>query len=198
MSEILFIRHAETDSMGTFCGSSDPDVNDSGMEQIAGLLAGWRGEKRFGGPVEAVFSSDLRRARTTGEALAGAFDLTCVVRPGLREIDFGAWEGLSWDEVWESHREYAERWTAEFPKLPAPGGEPYEAFRERVLAEVKELTALAHGRQIAVVTHGGVLRVILTELLNVSEAAAWERTRGYCCVVGYGLETKPRRKVERR
>jgi len=39
MSEILFIRHAETDSMGTFCGSSDPDVNGAGMEQIAGLLA---------------------------------------------------------------------------------------------------------------------------------------------------------------
>jgi alpha-ribazole phosphatase len=198
MSEILFIRHAETDSVGTFCGSSDPDVNDSGMEQIAGLLAGWRGEKRFGGPVEAVFTSDLMRAKTTAEALAGAFDLTCTVRPGLREIDFGAWEGLSWDEIWESHREYAERWIAEFPKLPAPDGEPYEAFRERVLAEVKELSELAQGRQIAVVTHAGVLRVILMELLGVNEAAAWERTRGYCCVVAYGIETKPRRKVERR
>jgi len=197
MSEILFIRHAETDSMGTFCGSSDPDVNDSGMEQIAGLLSGWRGEKRFGEPVEAVYSSDLKRASTTADALAGAFDLTCEVRPGLREIDFGAWEGLSWDEIWASHREYAERWVAEFPKLPAPNGEPYEQFVARVLDEVKQLSALADGRRIAAVTHAGVLRVILTELLGVDEAAAWERTRSYCCVVTYGGEKIQRRKVER-
>ena len=198
MSEILFIRHAETDSMGTFCGSSDPDVNDAGMEQIAGLLAGWRGEKRFGGPVDEVFTSDLRRARTTAEALAGAFDVPCTVHQGLREIDFGAWEGLSWDEIWKSHREYAERWIAEFPKLPAPGGEPYEVFRERVLSEVTELSERAQGRQLAVVTHGGVLRLILMELLGVSQAAAWERTRGYCCVVSYGVAVKSRRKMERR
>jgi len=197
MSEILFIRHAETDSMGTFCGSSDPDVNDAGMEQIAGLLAGWRGEKRFGGPLDAVFTSDLKRAKTTAEALAGAFELTCTVRPGLREIDFGAWEGLSWDEIWATHRNYAEQWIAAFPKLPAPEGEVYESFRRRALDEVKELVVLAQGRRVAVVTHAGVLRVILTELLGVSEAAAWERTRDYCCVVTYGVEAVPRRKVER-
>ena len=196
MSEILFIRHAETDSMGTFCGSSDPDVNGAGMEQIAGLLAGWRGEKRFGEAVDAVFSSDLRRAQTTAEALAGAFDLSVEVRPGLREIDFGDWDGLSWDEIWETHREYAERWIAEFPKLPAPQGEPYETFRDRVLAEVQELKAISKGRKLAVVTHAGVMRVILMELLGVSESAAWERTRTYCCVVGYGTATK-RRKAER-
>jgi alpha-ribazole phosphatase len=197
MSEILFIRHAETDSMGTFCGSSDPDVNDTGMEQIAGLLAGWRGEKRFGGSVEAVYSSDLKRAKTTADILAGAFDLTCTVRPGLREIDFGAWEGLSWDEIWASHREYAERWIADFPKLPAPDGEPYEQFVARVLDEVKQLSLLAAGRRIAVVTHAGVLRVVLMHLLGVDEAAAWERTRSYCCVVSYGVKAVSRRKVER-
>ena len=197
MSEILFIRHAETDSMGTFCGSSDPDVSDAGMDQIAGLLAGWRGEKRFGEPIEAVYSSDLKRATTTAGALAGAFDLSCTVRPGLREIDFGEWEGLTWDEIWESHRESAERWIAEFPTFPAPGGEPYEAFRDRVLAEVKELSTVAKGKRLAVVTHAGVLRLILTELLGVSKEAAWERTRSYCCVVAYGGAVPPRRKVER-
>ena len=198
MSEILFIRHAETDSMGTFCGSSDPDVNDTGMEQIAGLLAGWRGEKRFGGSVDAVYSSDMRRAKTTADTLAGAFDLSCTVRPGLRVIDFGAWEGLSWDDIWTSQREYAERWIAGCPQLPAPNGEPYEHFMARVLDEVKQLSALARDRRIAVVTHAGVLRVILMDLLGVDEATAWERTRSYCCVVAYGVEKMPRRKVERR
>ncbi|RXH56913.1 histidine phosphatase family protein [Granulicella sibirica] len=180
MTEILFIRHAETDSAGTFCGQSDPDVNSVGHEQIEALVASLRGKH-----LQAVYSSDLFRARTTAEALARSVGVTCRLSPALREIDFGEWEGLTWDEIWKRDRTYAERWVEEFPSLPTPGGETFEAFRSRVLAEVKALARLTAGRRVAVVTHAGVLRIILQDLLGETEAAAWEKTKEYCCLVPY-------------
>ena len=180
MSEIIFIRHAETDAAGTFCGHSDPEVNGVGLVQIEALTASLccRG-------IERVYASDLLRACTTGEAIARALSIPCHLRANLREINFGAWEGLTWDEIWHRDRTYAERWVAEFPNLSTPGGEAFTDFRARILAEVKALTTLAGARNVAVVTHAGVLRVILQDLLGETEADAWEKTRDYCCLVPY-------------
>ena len=180
MSEILFIRHAETDAAGTFCGHSDPEVNGVGIVQIEALIAELRSRS-----IERVYSSDLLRARTTAEAIARALNVPCHLRLDLREINFGAWEGLTWDEIWHRNRAYAERWVEDFPNLPTPAGEVFADFRARVLAEVKTLTTLAGGRQIAVVTHAGVLRVILQDLLGETEADAWAKTKEYCSIVPY-------------
>jgi broad specificity phosphatase PhoE len=184
MSGMLFLRHAETDLAGTFCGHSDPEVNDAGMAQIEGLIRRLAREA----PLDVVYTSDLKRARTTAEAVAQVFGVKCVVRPALRELHFGAWEGMRWEEVSAADRPFAERWAAEFPMVPAPGGESYPCFGARVLQEVEALQRLGVGRRLAVVTHAGVLGVILTDLLGLTAAAAWKRTREYCCVVAYGGE----------
>jgi alpha-ribazole phosphatase/probable phosphoglycerate mutase len=182
MSELLLIRHAETDMAGTFCGHSDPELNERGRIQLSKLINRLRMEN-----ISVVYTSDLRRAHTTGMAIAEAFNVDCHVRPALREINFGQWEGITWKEIERRDDVYARRWIAEYPRLPAPNGESLIDFERRVLDEVKflSLQAEAAGCRIAVVTHAGVLRTVLCALHGCSEDHAWEQTTSYCSVVRY-------------
>jgi alpha-ribazole phosphatase len=186
MSDFLFIRHAETDMTGTFCGHSNPVLNARGHAQLADLIDSLREEE-----ISAVYTSDLRRAHTTARALAKAFGVDCHVRSALREINFGQWEGATWKEIEERDVNYARRWLAEYPQLPAPDGERFYDFEERVLNEVKFLSLLAgaEDRPIAVVTHAGVLRTVLCALHGCSEDSAREQTRSYCSVIRHTTVT---------
>jgi alpha-ribazole phosphatase/probable phosphoglycerate mutase len=135
MSELLLIRHAETDMAGTFCGHSDPELNARGRVQLSELINRLRMEM-----IGVVYTSDLRRAHTTGMAIAEAFDVDCHVRSALREINFGRWEGITWEEIERRDDVYARRWIAEYPRLPAPDGESVRDFERRVLDEVTPLS----------------------------------------------------------
>jgi len=176
--KLLLIRHAETDSAGTFCGHADPPVNARGRVQIEALLNALEQHK-----IEAVYSSDLQRARTTAEAIAKYFDVPLRTTSNLREVGFGDWENSTWEQIERRDPAYAQRWVAECPRLAAPNGEEFAAFEDRTL---REFDALATANQnAAVVTHGGVLRVILTRRCGVSDDQAWLDTKDYCSVSIY-------------
>jgi broad specificity phosphatase PhoE len=181
---LLFVRHAETDLVGRFCGHSDPPVNQRGLRQIEELIEMLRTES-----IDAIYASDLSRSLTTANALGKVFGLSPIKVPDLREIGFGEWEGLNWQEIESRDRVYARRWSEAYPDLPTPGGEPFEAFQSRVLSEVKHLLEITSQRCAAVVTHAGVMRIVLRSLCGLEEQEAWERTKTYCCVVRY----QPRR-----
>jgi alpha-ribazole phosphatase/probable phosphoglycerate mutase len=186
MSELLFIRHPETDMAGTFCGHSDPELNPRGHVQLGELIDRLRMEE-----IDVVYTSDLRRAHTTGMAIAEAFGVDCRVRSALREINFGQWEGITWKEIERRDDAYARRWIAEYPRLPAPDGESFQDFERRVLNEVKFLSLEAEAADccIAVATHAGVLRTVLCALHGCSEDNAWEQTRLYCSIVRHTSAT---------
>jgi len=179
MSDILFIRHGATDLAGTFCGHSDPPLNERGQQQVAALI-----EQLAGEAIEAVYSSDLLRAHETAGAIAKARGVRVHTLPGLREIHFGAWEGLCWSEIEARDASYAQRWLAEYPTLAAPGGEALSAFEERVLATV-EMLLRNEARPFAVVSHAGVMRVILRRLCGFAEDACFAQTKEYCSVIRY-------------
>ena len=178
MSEMLFIRHAETDMAGTFCGHSDPELNACGHAQVAELI-----DKLHAEGIGMVYSSDLRRAHATGMAIAEALGVGYHVRPALREINFGQWEGLTWKEIEQRDGAYARRWMAEYPLLTAPDGEGFSDFERRVLDEVQLLSSTGEDRRIAVVTHAGVIRTVLSALAGWRNEDAWEQTRSYCSIV---------------
>jgi broad specificity phosphatase PhoE len=180
MSEVLFIRHAETDMAGTFCGHSNPGLNARGRRQLSELICGLEGEE-----IDEIYTSDLLRAQETAEEIAKFFEVGCHLRPELREINFGRWEGLTWEEIEQNDPAYAQRWIAEYPNLSAPNGECFDDFERRVLNEVEQLTVGAKGRGIAVVTHAGVLRTVLCRLLECSDDEARQQTRSYCSVIRY-------------
>jgi len=180
MKGLIFIRHAETDLAGTFCGHSDPPLNARGQAQIKALVA-----QLIPQPFDAIYSSDLRRAMDTAISLAQAFAVPCTTSPDLREIYFGDWEAMTWAQIENRDADCARRWSESFPNLPAPNGEPYAVFESRVLREIDRLRNLAADKRIAVVTHGGVMRIVLRNLLGHTEQQAWELTKPYCSFFVY-------------
>lgn len=175
MNELLFIRHAETDLAGTFCGHANPPVNANGLLQIKALASSLALNK-----LDAIYSSDLLRASTTAKHIAAIFNLSLHETANLREIHFGSWEGMSWTQVEQEDRVASNLWAAEFPLHPAPGGERYEDFRNRVLTITAHLSSLLNYQRIAVVTHGGVMRLVLMDLCGKSSKEAWALTEQYC------------------
>lgn len=177
---ILLIRHAETDFGGTFCGHSDPPINERGRLQIEQLLIELKPQK-----LDAVYSSDLQRALATAEVVAKSFAVPLRVTPNLREINFGDWENFAWDQVERLDFVFAQRWINEFPLLSAPNGEEFDSFEKRALREFDAV--LTSDQNAAIVTHAGVLRVILTRRCGWSDEQAWLRTKAYCGVLTYSV-----------
>lgn len=185
MSEILFIRHAETDMAETFCGHSDPELNERGRIQLAELI-----DKLRAKDIGTVYTSDLRRCVATASVVAEMFNVHLQVRRAFREINFGQWEGLTWMQIERQSEAYARRWVTEYPHLPAPGGENIYDFERRVLDELRLVVTEAENkdRGIAVITHAGVLRTVMCKLLARSEEEAWNLTRSYCSIVPYRVD----------
>lgn len=175
---ILLIRHAETDFTGTFCGHSDPPINQRGRLQIEQLLTELKPHR-----LNAVYSSDLQRALMTAKVISKSFGASLRVTPNLREIGFGDWENFTWKQAEYSNPVFAQRWIDEFPGLSAPNGEAFDSFEERSLSEFDAVAA--SDQDAAIVTHAGVLRVILTRRCGLSDEQAWLRTKTYCGVSTY-------------
>ena len=184
-THLFFIRHAQTDLAGTFCGHSDPPLNAAGEAQLPGLLT-----RLTPFQISAIYSSDLRRAQQTAACLAQARNLPVYPTPALREISFGDWETLTWDQIEQRDPTYAARWVTEFPALPTPSGEPIHTFRQRILTEIHRLRSQAATENLAIVTHAGVLRVLLESIAHFAPHHAWERTRDYTCIL-HCTQTSP-------
>ena len=153
MKRILLIRHGEVEERfhGRFIGSTDAPLSDSGRAECRALRA--RVEEHA---PELFFHSPLRRAVETLE-LVKTPGARLVADPRLREIDFGHWEGLLFDEIARiASPEELRIWAEEPGAMEFPAGESFAAFSARVDAFTRELVT-APEECAAVVTHGGVL-----------------------------------------
>lgn len=178
MGNIVLIRHVETAMAGRFCGHSDPEPNPSGERQIISVL-----EKVRTLSIECIYASDLRRAARTAIAIGQSVGIDIELRPRLREVNFGLWEGLSWNEVEKRFPAEAGQWVSDFPLCTVPGGETYANFAARVGEEFSSLFRETADRTAAVITHRGVLQYALKTYFGVSDANAWEMTRFYGAVI---------------
>ncbi|GGW91882.1 hypothetical protein GCM10010297_12140 [Streptomyces malachitofuscus] len=149
----VLLRHGETPltPQKRFSGSggSDPSLSAAGREQaerVAAALA-----RR--GTVQAVVASPLARTRETAGIVAARLGLDVSVDDGLRETDFGAWEGLTFGEVRERHPEDLNAWLASPDAEPTGGGESFAATAARVAATRDKLIAAYAGRTVLLVTH---------------------------------------------
>lgn len=178
MSALIFIRHGETEMARRFCGHSDPDLNPAGELQIARAA-----EEVAQLGVHRIYSSDLLRASRTASAIGKRIGVNVELRPVLREIYFGLWEGLNWEEIEDRFPEEAGRWLNDFPLRSAPGGEEYAAFTARIDAAIAPLLSEAPAMTTAIVTHRGVMRYALTRFFGFREKEAWTKTAPYGAVV---------------
>ncbi|MFE1013060.1 bifunctional RNase H/acid phosphatase [Streptomyces sp. NPDC058794] len=149
----VLLRHGETPltPQKRFSGSggSDPSLSAAGREQaekVAGSLA-----RR--GTVQAIVASPLARTRETAGIVAARLGLEVRVEEGLRETDFGAWEGLTFGEVRERYPDDLNAWLSSPDAEPTGGGESFAATGARVAATRDRLVAAYAGRTVLLVSH---------------------------------------------
>jgi len=163
MRRILLARHGETawNALGKLQGHTDIALNDVGRDQARALASGVRDAG-----ITAVWTSDLARSRETGEIVAGVLGLDApTVDPELRERRFGVFEGLTRHECAAQHPEAWQAWLAQTGT--PPGGEPRAEAAARVGRALGRITA-TKGGPVVVVSHGGVMRLWLMDLLGTS------------------------------
>ncbi|MFG2425450.1 bifunctional RNase H/acid phosphatase [Streptomyces sp. NPDC048448] len=149
----VLLRHGETPltPQKRFSGSggTDPSLSDVGREQAERAAAALAAR----GTIQAIVASPLTRTRQTAEAVAARLGLDVAIEDGLRETDFGAWEGLTFAEVRERHPDDLNAWLASPKAEPTGGGESFEATARRVAATRDRLVASYAGRTVLLVTH---------------------------------------------
>jgi alpha-ribazole phosphatase len=174
---ILLVRHATAEGNGRFQGQRDVALTTAGRRELRMLC-----EKCSRYPVHAVYSSDLRRARHTANAVARKFGLTVEVRPELREMHFGQWEGLAWKQVAHRFPKLAGLWIERFPHQPIPGGEPLTQFKRRIGTGIRKIVAANRGQCALIVTHAGVIRFTLGRVLGLPARNVFRLAQDSCAV----------------
>ncbi|MGY4905444.1 bifunctional RNase H/acid phosphatase [Streptomyces sp. 900116325] len=149
----VLLRHGETaltpEKRFSGSGGSDPELSAAGRhqaERVAESLAAR-------GTIQEIISSPLRRCRETAATVGARLGLPVQIEDGLRETDFGAWEGLTFAEVRERYGPDLDAWLASTRTPPTGGGESFAEVARRVSAARDRLTARHAGRTVLLVTH---------------------------------------------
>jgi alpha-ribazole phosphatase len=152
---IDLLRHGETVGGTRFRGSLDDPLTDEGIRQMECAVAN-------AGPWDEIVTSPLSRCAAFAASLAQRLSIPLEIDERLREIHFGDWEGRSYAELMATAPLALTRFLGDPLRHPPPGAESVEAFRERTLDALWDrLTAHNLGRRLLLVTHGGVIRVML-------------------------------------
>jgi probable phosphoglycerate mutase len=156
-TRLCLVRHGETawNAEGRVQGQLDIPLSATGLAQ-ARALAGVLGREQF----DAIYSSDLSRARQTAQPTADVLKQQIVLDVRLRERHYGVFQGMTYAEAKESIPEGYERFKAKDPAYGFENGEALAAFHGRALGFVTLLTKRHEGENILVVTHGGVLEMV--------------------------------------
>lgn len=179
-TKIYLIRHGEVEDSNPrrYNGHIDVPLSAKGVEYIKRLAAFLSAKVQkcnstvgAGCPrpavIKAVYCSGLSRAVKSAEIIAEPFGRKPVVVDGLKERSFGQWEGMTFDEVGEQWPDAFNAWADDPLKFSPLGGESTLETRDRVIPVFRKIVDDHQGEEIAVVSHGGVTRVILCEMLGI-------------------------------
>jgi broad specificity phosphatase PhoE len=155
VTTVYLARHGQSDwnAAGRWQGHADRPLTALGLRQAADLA-----EELAGVTLDAVYSSDLRRARETAAAVAGPRGLTVETLAALREVDVGSWSGLTRAQARARFPDGFRRWTEGGHGWE--DGEPYERMSKRVVDAVRRIAAEHDGESVLVVSHGGPIRAL--------------------------------------
>ncbi|MFD8975756.1 bifunctional RNase H/acid phosphatase [Streptomyces sp. NPDC059593] len=149
----VLLRHGETaltpEKRFSGSGGTDPELSAAGLRQAEAVAEALAAR----GTIQEIVSSPLTRCRQTAAAVAARLGLDVHIERGLRETDFGAWEGMTFGEVRERYGDDLDAWLASPKAAPTGGGESFAAVARRVAATRDRLTAAHAGRTVLLVTH---------------------------------------------
>jgi alpha-ribazole phosphatase len=168
---LLIARHGQSDWNATrrWQGHADRPLTAKGREQAHALAA-----RLAHIDLDAVYSSDLRRARDTAAVVAESQGLDFRELAELREVDVGSWAGLTRAEAEERFPEGFARWKSGYPGWD--DGESYEAMADRIIAAVKQIALEHEDERVLIVSHGGPIRAIHAAALEL-DVHAYRRLR---------------------
>ncbi|GGS51360.1 bifunctional RNase H/acid phosphatase [Planobispora rosea] len=177
---LVLLRHGETalSVERRFSGLGDPELTPNGTAQ-AEAAAARLARAPYG--IQVIVSSPLKRARATAEAVAARTGLEVVIEEGLREADFGDWEGHTFTEIQRRWPDELAAWLAD-PSVAPPGGESFEAVARRVQAVRDELVERYEGRTVLAVSHVTPIKTMLRLALLAPPAALYRMHLDLACV----------------
>lgn len=163
-TRLLLIRHAEVEAryQKVFGGTVDMDLSPRGHEQAAALAKFLRPRR-----LDALYASPMKRVQQTLAPVLQNGVPQPAILPGLREVDFGDWTGHGWDAIREKFGVSAFTWLDQLDRGTIPNAENVVTYRERVAACLKEILSSQDGKTVAVFCHGGVIRMMLSILLDL-------------------------------
>jgi broad specificity phosphatase PhoE len=165
----MIVRHGRTEwnANRRFQGHTDVPLDDDGRAQATALGALLRGER-----IDAAVASDLVRAQETARLILGSRDLTPRLDPDWREMRFGEWEGLTWEQIVAANPQL-DGASGTSPKNYTPaGGEAFDELCARIARALERIVAeLGDGDVALIVTHAGPLHALLRVLLGEVESA---------------------------
>lgn len=159
---IFLVRHGETRLSGTYCGSTNPPLNPRGRDQIK---AAARILDKY--PIDFCYASPLVRTQQTAKILNSRLKLPVQTRLALREMHFGAWESLKFEEIAQRWPRLAEQWMKNPTAVRIPKGETFEQVRGRAKRFLQAVKDRMGGRNVLVVSHGGTLAALVLEILRL-------------------------------
>jgi broad specificity phosphatase PhoE len=163
-TRLLLVRHAEVERnyQKIFGGKIDMNLSPRGHKQ-AGILAKFLRAREL----EAIYASPMKRVQQTIAPYLGKGVPKQTILQDLREVDFGGWTGMNWEQVAEKFNLLTHDWLDHIEQGIVPNGESGPQFRERVEPCVRQIIAKHPGETVGVFCHGGVIRMVLSILLDL-------------------------------
>ncbi len=168
--KLYLVRHGATElnKKQLFQGWGDSGLSNEGEEQCRRLR-----EKLPGISFDVIISSPLPRALHSAQLITGMAPEQIVVQDGLRELNFGNWEGRHFQEIMAEQPEEWAAWREDWQNYCIPEGESFQFFYHRVKTEFEKILKLYDQKNILIISHGGTLRVIAGLLLRMNPEDFW-------------------------
>jgi phosphoserine phosphatase len=180
MTRIILVRHGQTEwnRIERFRGRADIPLNETGLAQAEAtgqrIAAEWQ--------PSAIYASPLSRAVKTAEAIANHYDLQIQPHPGLADIDYGEWQGLTPEEARQRWPVEIDAWYHSPHTVSISGGESLDDLRQRLMETVNELAARHPDETIVLVGHTVINRVILLGVLGLGNERFWKIKQEPCAI----------------
>lgn len=168
-TKVILIRHGETDwsYQKRYCGFTDIELNEKGRQQARRLLKRLSKEK-----IHKVYSSDMKRTLQFAKIVFK--DLPAEELLDLREMNFGIFEGLTYKDIMEKYPKVYREWLGNPLDIIVPRGESLKTLVRRVRKALKRILSQNSDKKVAVFTHGGPIRVILCDILELDLKEVWK------------------------
>lgn len=163
---LFLIRHTEVEStVGRCIGQSDVALSEKGKREIGVLVKQLIEQLKPIAPTR-LMSSDLARCRALAEKLGEVWSLTVQVKRAWREVDFGQWEGKTWDEIYANDQSRYDAWAKDFLTIAPPEGESFLKLQSRITDELNALEETP-SETVMVVTHAGAIRAAISSAIGL-------------------------------